>query len=133
MNNGGGSPSAYLGIAVPNFPSLFLIHGPNTFTSTNSNILMKELQIDCIMRWLRLLATREGSLDVRPEVLHAYQRHIRQRIQRTVFVDCHSWYVNTSGEVTNPWPGSTRDYARLLRQAGPDDFTWFTPRRSGAR
>lgn len=117
-------PDAYLGLAVPNFPNLFLLHGPNTILGHNSNIFMIECQVRYILKCLRLLAAaKRGGLDVRRDAMDRYQRQLNKAIDRTVWRDaCRSWYKTESGHVTNPWPSSTRRYERLLRRPHPDAF-----------
>ena len=62
--------TAYLGMAVPEFPNMFLLHGPTTNLGHNSVVNMVESQVRYIMRWLR--AARDGRVEVAEEALAAY-------------------------------------------------------------
>ncbi|MFN2450858.1 MAG: flavin-containing monooxygenase, partial [Candidatus Dormibacteria bacterium] len=48
-----GSPTAYLGVTVPNFPNLFLMTGPNSGLAHSSMVYMIESQINYILDCLR--------------------------------------------------------------------------------
>jgi cation diffusion facilitator CzcD-associated flavoprotein CzcO len=119
-----GGAEAYLGISVPGFPNLFIIHGPNTILGHNSNVYIIECQVRYIMQCLRLLpGDPPGAIEVRPEAMTRYMQQLEKAIDRTVWKQgCLSWYKTESGKVTNPWPGSTRRYRRLLRSADPEAF-----------
>jgi cation diffusion facilitator CzcD-associated flavoprotein CzcO len=63
-----GVPRAYHGIAVPGFPNLFLMYGPNTNQGGNSIILMLEAQARFITDAARLMENSGASaLEVRTE------------------------------------------------------------------
>jgi cation diffusion facilitator CzcD-associated flavoprotein CzcO len=114
---------AYLGVTVPNFPNLFLMHGPNTILGHNSNIYMIECQARYIVKCLRMLpSNHRGSIEVRPDAMTHYQHQLTKALARTVWTDCHSWYRMQDGLITNPWPGTTMRYRRMLRTPQPASF-----------
>ncbi|MCP3804864.1 NAD(P)/FAD-dependent oxidoreductase [Allokutzneria sp. A3M-2-11 16] len=118
---------AYLGMALPEFPNLFFVHGPNTILGHNSNIFMIECQVRYVLSCLRLLPGG-GLLEVRPEAMRDYQRWLEKAISRTVWpTGCQSWYKTASGRVTNPWPASTMRYRKLTRRDPADAFRVLTP------
>jgi cation diffusion facilitator CzcD-associated flavoprotein CzcO len=45
-----GTPRAYWGITVPNFPNFCMLYGPNTNLGHNSIIFMMESQMDHIIK-----------------------------------------------------------------------------------
>jgi hypothetical protein len=53
-----GSPQRYLGTAMPGFPNLFLLLGPNTGLGHSSMVYMIESQIAYVLDALRRCATR---------------------------------------------------------------------------
>ncbi|WP_086819676.1 NAD(P)/FAD-dependent oxidoreductase [Allokutzneria sp. NRRL B-24872] len=107
---------AYLGMALPEFPNLFLVHGPNTILGHNSNIFMIECQVGHVLNCLRMLSG-PGRLEVRPDAMREYRRSLEKAIGRTVWDGCQSWYRTAAGRVTNPWPASTVRYRRLTRRS----------------
>ncbi|GGS51331.1 flavin-binding monooxygenase [Planobispora rosea] len=113
---------AYLGIAVPNFPNLFLLYGPNTNLGHNSIVFMIECQVRYIMGCLPHL-TERGPMEVRPEAMDTWRRALDRAMDHMVWqAGCASWYKNAAGRVTNNWPGSTPLYRRLTREPRPSAF-----------
>ncbi len=115
---------AYLGVAVPYFPNLFLLYGPNTNLGHNSIVLMIESQVRYIMGCLPLLSAR-GPMEVRPAAMDAWRRALDQAMARTVWeASCHSWYKNAAGRVTNNWPRPATVYRRITRAPRPGAYTF---------
>lgn len=104
---------AYLGIAAPNFPNLFLLYGPNTNLGHNSIVFMIECQVRHIMNCLPY-AMENGPMEVRPEVMDAWRARLDRAMERMVWGNgCQSWYKTAEGRVTNNWPGPTTLYRKL--------------------
>ncbi|MFC4536627.1 flavin-containing monooxygenase [Sphaerisporangium dianthi] len=110
-----GGAEAYLGIAVPRFPNLFLLYGPNTNIGHNSIIFMIESQVRYIMGCLPLLRAH-GPMEVRPAAMDGWRRALDAAMARTAWTaNCDSWYKNDAGKVTNNWPRPTTVYRRITR------------------
>jgi cation diffusion facilitator CzcD-associated flavoprotein CzcO len=103
---------AYLGINVAGFPNLFLLYGPNTNLGHNSIIFMLECQVHYVMECLRALRERDlASLDVRADVMRAYNERLQATLARTVWAQtARSWYKRADGRITNNWSGTTAEY-----------------------
>ncbi len=116
---------AFMGLAVPGFPNAFLIAGPNSFTPAGSNPTMKECQIAYIVECLRWQRELGGpAIEVGPVAMANYQRWLRSALAKTVWsgpVD--SWFKHANGRVVNPWPGTTREFARMLDHHPAEAFT----------
>jgi cation diffusion facilitator CzcD-associated flavoprotein CzcO/acetyl esterase/lipase len=108
--------SAHLGIAVPGFPNLLLLYGPNTNLGSGSIVHMLECQIGYVGQALELLRSGVRTLTVRPEVAARYDTEIQQRLARTVWTGCQNWYRTASGRVVNNWPGTVREYTTRTRR-----------------
>lgn len=116
---------AYLGIYVPNFPNLFLSYGPNTNLGGGSIIYMLEAQARHIRQTMdRLRAGGHSSVAVTPEADELYDREIQNRLAKSVWSHCSSWYRHASGRITSNWPGSTHPYAQRTKTLDPEAFTW---------
>ncbi|MBO3748050.1 NAD(P)/FAD-dependent oxidoreductase [Streptosporangiaceae bacterium NEAU-GS5] len=115
---------AYLGIAVPHFPNLFLLYGPNTNLGHNSIVFMIECQVRYIMGCLRLIRQR-GTMEVSGGAMTAWRNALDRALGRTVWRgDCRSWYKTADGRVTNNWPRPTTVYQRLTRAPKPEAYTF---------
>ena len=110
---------AYLGISVAGFPNFFMLYGPNTNLGHNSIIFMIECQVRYIMDCIRALAARDLAwLDVRADVMRAYNERLRAVLARSVWATTdHSWYKRADGRITNNWSGTTVAYWWRTRRA----------------
>jgi cation diffusion facilitator CzcD-associated flavoprotein CzcO len=109
-----GGARAYLGVAVPGFPNLFLMYGPNTNLGAGSIIYMLERQARYITQLVRQL--RSGTtLTVRTEVAARFDAEMQQRLADTVWVTCGNWYRTDAGRVVANWPGLVSEYDRRTR------------------
>jgi cation diffusion facilitator CzcD-associated flavoprotein CzcO len=120
---------AHLGMAVPGFPNMFLIYGPNTNLGSSSVILMMEQQARYIRQVVEEIA-RGGvarAFEVRPAVEAAYDAEVQGRLDEGVWTDCDSWYRTASGRVTTNWPGLVHEYQRRTRVAVLADYEEILP------
>ncbi len=106
--------TAYLGVAVPGFPNLFCIYGPNTNLGGSSIIGMMEAQAGWIAQVARRVAdTRHRVFEVRPEVAERYDEEMQSRLVQSVWAGCDNWYRD-GGKITTNWPGLVGEYQERL-------------------
>jgi cation diffusion facilitator CzcD-associated flavoprotein CzcO len=110
---------AYLGVTVSGFPNLFMLYGPNTNLGHNSILVMIEAQVGYVIDAIRRMDERRlRRIDVRREVMDAYNRELREDLAKSVWAaDKQSWYKLADGTITNNWPHGTMRYRRLMREA----------------
>jgi cation diffusion facilitator CzcD-associated flavoprotein CzcO len=115
---------AYLGVTVTGFPNFFMLYGPNTNLGHNSILVMIEAQVGYILDALTQMKARGVSrIDVKRDVLEAYNRTLQQDLARSVWAATGaSWYKLADGTITNNWPHSTIRYQRLLRRVRLEDY-----------
>lgn len=118
------TPSAYLGMTVPNFPNMFMLFGPNTNSITNTIVFLLERQAAYIRQALEHKErNRLAWLQVSDSTYQTFQGWLEHKLDRTVFTDnCPGWYTNAQGKVTAMWPASHLAYARATRRFKPDEF-----------
>jgi len=107
-------PRAYLGLAVPGFPNMFLLYGPNTNGGTGSVIYTIEAGVAHVLAALAEL-DRAGAqrIEVRPDAAEAFDRELRAALTRTVWHSgCTNWYVDENGNDPNQWPWVWSAYRR---------------------
>jgi cation diffusion facilitator CzcD-associated flavoprotein CzcO len=114
----GESPRAYLGTAMPGFPNLFVLLGPNTGLGHSSMVYMIESQINHVMDALRVMDERGAAVaEVEPEVVADYNRELDARMEKTVWsTGCTSWYIDTSGRNPTLWPDWTWRFRMRTRR-----------------
>jgi cation diffusion facilitator CzcD-associated flavoprotein CzcO len=103
---------AHLGVSVPGFPNLFLVHGPNTALRAGSVVHMIECQALYIRQAVSRIAAGARTLEVRRDVANAFDAEIQRRLG-----------AGTRRSV-NDWPGTMREYER--RTAKFDDAEYRT-------
>lgn len=117
-----GGAQAYLGIAVPHFPNLFMLYGPNTNLGHTSVVFMIECQVRYVMGCLPYLAER-GPMEVTPEAMRAWRLRLGRAMESTVWrAGCTSWYTDATGRVTGNWPATVALYRRITRAPRPAAF-----------
>ena len=123
-------PHAHLGVAVPGFPSLFFMYGPNTNTSGGSIIFYEEVQAAYVRQVLaHIRAHGAAAIEVRPEVEAASDREIQARFAGTAWTQCNSWYRDDRGRVVTNWPGYMREYAERAGTLNPGEYHLLPARK----
>ena len=116
-------PQAYLGIAVPGYPNLFMLYGPNT--NNGSILTMIESQVGHIVQQIRRLRD-EGLawVDARPEPTATYNDEVQRAIAGVAVwqADCNGYYKSRTGRIVTQWPFSMSEFARRTATVRPDDF-----------
>ena len=114
-----GSPQAYKGTAVPGFPNLFFLLGPNTGLGHNSIVYMIESQITYLVDAVRTIRERElGAVEVTEGAFRVWNDAIQRRMPPTVWNSggCASWYIDKNGRNTTIWPDFTWKFRRLTKE-----------------
>jgi len=131
-----GSPRAHLGTAVPGFPNMFMLLGPNTGLGHSSMVYMAESQIGYVMGALRETRSRGAQVfEVKPDVVERYNRSIDRRLSDTVWsTGCKSWYLDDTGRNSTLWPDFTFLFRRRASRFDPAEYELGTaaPRREPA-
>lgn len=120
------SPSAYLGIALPDFPNFFMINGPTGPVGNFSLIDIAERQWAYIEQLLAPLARGECALvELRAETLRDYDHRRIAAARRTIFASgCASWYLDATG-VPASWPWSYEEFVDCTARPNPADYLFM--------
>ncbi|MBI3213711.1 MAG: NAD(P)/FAD-dependent oxidoreductase [Mycobacterium sp.] len=116
-------PRAYLGTAIPGFPNLFIVTGPNTGIGHTSAIFVIEAQMEYIARAIRAAEkTGAASIEVTAAAEAEYTQMIHREMKRTVWQHggCHSWYQSKSGRVIAMYPGFSFSYRMAASRFRPN-------------
>ncbi|MGW5571688.1 flavin-containing monooxygenase [Nocardia thailandica] len=126
-----GRPEAFFGLAVPGgFPDMFLIAGPNSFTPANSNPSIKARQTRYIRACLEYGAEVGGPVEIEPAAMAEFRRWLDARLADSVWSGgVPTWFTRADGQITNPWPGTVREFGRRLARHHPSRVF----RRTGVR
>ena len=119
------SPRAYFGAAVPGFPNMFILLGPNAI-GINSVIFTLESQIRYVMEALRTMAERRARrLEVRSDALERYVSEMdRRSSDGSVWTDggCKAYYTDDAGRNYAIYPGFAAEFRRRTRRFRESDY-----------
>lgn len=121
-------PTAYLGMAVPDFPNLFIMYGPNAQPRTGEST---QSWIECWTKYIAdcIIATVErgaASIEVTFGALQRYADDVDELSNALIWADPdaaeRNYYVNSYGrqQVVAPW--RAEDYFALLSRPDLADF-----------
>lgn len=117
-------PRTASGVAVPGFPNLFFLLGPNTALGHNSVLYMIESQTRHIA-WLlrRLRATGKSRVAATPQAEQRFMHEIDRVFPHTAWAGgCKSWYLDARGHNIALWVGPSLAYRWRLRRARSRDY-----------
>jgi 4-hydroxyacetophenone monooxygenase len=120
---------AYLGIAVPDFPGLFLLYGPNTNLGHGGSVVFHiECQVRFVMGVITEMLNRQAlSVEVHQEAYDKYVTAVDAAHEKMIWTypGLDTWYRNKNGRVVNNSPWRLVDYWRMTRTPDPTDFEWL--------
>jgi 4-hydroxyacetophenone monooxygenase len=123
---GSDDPRAYLGIAVPGFPNLFLLYGPNTNLGHGGSIIFQaECQSAYIVGLLQQMrAVGASSVDVRRDVHDDYNERVDEAHRHMIWTHpgMDTWYRNSAGRVVTNSPWRLVDYWTMCHSPSLDDY-----------
>ena len=115
---------AYLGIAVPGFPNLFLMYGPNTNVA-GSIIYMLECQAEYIIKALSLMQMKATDrMEVTPAAHRRYSDAIQTKLSDSTMAasHCQSYFMNAAGRIVTNYPGTCLEYRHATESVDPGCF-----------
>lgn len=116
-------PRAYRMTAIPGFPNLFTVLGPNSPTGSISLQFSAELTARYIAQWLNRF--RDGTLrtvEVTDEATTRFNDDVQTAMGPTVWnTGCNSWYL-TEGDTIDLWPYDRATLVSMLRSPEDDHF-----------
>jgi cation diffusion facilitator CzcD-associated flavoprotein CzcO len=117
-------PANYLGMAVTNFPNLFMMYGPNTNLGHNSIILMSEAQAEYIAQCAQAVKQNKlKTMEVSAETMKAYHQSTQKRLGEMIWATVEdSWYKSANGNIPNNYPGRTMEYMCKTKSVNFDEY-----------
>ncbi|EFI28346.1 monooxygenase [Coprinopsis cinerea okayama7 len=115
-------PTAYLGSCYPGFPNMFTFLGPNVSGGHYSVIFCEEVQINHSLQLIKpVLEGKIKSVEVTDEATDSYNDWLQERLSKSVWTDCDSYYYHYLREGTK-----TKNVASF---PGPATLFWWLGRR----
>ncbi len=123
-------PRAYRMTAIPGFPNMFTVLGPNSPTGSISLQFSAELTARYIAQWLDRFRRGElATAEVTEEATAHFYRQVAEAMEPTVWnTGCNSWYFTDAGTI-DLWPFDRKTMVRML--SAPDDADFHVRRTVG--
>ena len=125
-------PRAYRMTAIPGFPNLFTVLGPNSPTASILSQFASQLTANYIAHWLEQFRAGElQTVEVTEEATAEFNRQVAEAMGPTVWnTGCNSYYLTDSG-VVDLWPFDRQTMVRML--STPDDGDYLVRTRAATR
>lgn len=127
----GDESRAHKGVAIPGFPNLFCVQGPNTgLVAIGSQTFMAECGINYITECLRqLLVTGAAAIEPTQDAYRGYVKWIEEGNRGMAWAASaeRSWYRNANGTNTVSWPYPLLTYYELTRSVDDDEVVMTYP------
>lgn len=118
-----GGPRAYRMTAIPGFPNLFTVLGPNSPTGSISLQYSAERTAHYIAQFLEML--RDGaatSIEVTEDATDEFNAAVAEAMTPTVWsTGCNSWYL-TENNTVDLWPYDRKTLTAMLAEPEPAHF-----------
>lgn len=121
---------AYLGTAIPGYPNLFTLYGPNT-NGVTSIIYILEAQTEFVRRLLdTMVERRSAAVEVHEGVSASYNVELQDAMRDTVWMtNCNNYFRHASGKNVTQFPYRGAVFAARLAAVTADGFTWSPAQR----
>jgi len=118
-------PVAYRTIAMPDFPNMFMIQGPNAPVGNFSLISTAESQSRYIMKCLEYYKENEFSYMVPTQAAcDEFNTALIEAMKGTVWMSgCSSWYISSSG-VPLSWPWGPREFRDSMKYPDFSEYSF---------
>jgi cation diffusion facilitator CzcD-associated flavoprotein CzcO len=118
-----GGPRAYRMTAIPGFPNLFTVLGPNSPTGSISLQYSAERTANYIVRFLEMLRGGAAtSIEVTEESTDEFNADVAEAMTPTVWnTGCNSWYL-TANNTIDLWPYDRATLAVMLAEPETGHF-----------
>lgn len=116
-------PRAYRMTAIPGFPNLFTVLGPNSPTGSISLQFTSELTAGYIAQWLkRFRDGKVSTVEVTDEATTRFNDDVQSAMGPTVWnTGCNSWYF-TEDKNIDLWPWDRATLVSMLASPEDNDF-----------
>jgi cation diffusion facilitator CzcD-associated flavoprotein CzcO len=103
----GDNPTAYMSVAIPGFPNLFMLNGPNSPVGNFPLIDVAEMQFEYILQMVeRMRSDFCREITVAEDAMARFDAERREAARSTIWNSgCRSWYIAADGlPMAWPWP-----------------------------
>ena len=120
-----GTPRAYKGTCIADFPNLFMVLGPNLGIGHNSAFVVVEAQLGFIVDALKQMRLKNlDRIEVKAKVQERFNDDVQEALKETVWNTggCKSYYIDQNGVNSVGFPWSSLRMQKLLARWNENDF-----------
>jgi cation diffusion facilitator CzcD-associated flavoprotein CzcO len=120
-------PRAWAMMAIPGFPNLFTVLGPNSPTGVMSMQYVAELNARYITEWLRRFRDGEiTTVEITEEATSRFADDVAEAMGPTVWnTGCNSYYFADDNHI-DLWPFDRKRLTRMLTQPDDNDYVFIS-------
>jgi len=116
-------PFSYRGVSVPEFPNMFMLHGP--YSPVNNVAVPTTLSDETtyVATLLDRILSEHLALTPSPEATERFLAEMRAAIPQTVWAgDCENWYRVGNAGLPVIWPWYEKEHAALMSDIAESDL-----------
>lgn len=123
-------PRAYLGLATPGFPNMFIVTGPGSPSVLSNMVLSIEQHVEWIRDFIaHLTSAGYATVQATADAEDAWMAHVSEVAYSTLFPMADSWYVgaNIPGKprVFTPYVGGVGPYGARCAEVAAAGYAGF--------
>jgi cation diffusion facilitator CzcD-associated flavoprotein CzcO len=114
---------ALRGIAIPDFPNMFMVMGPNSPLTNFSVIEVAEWQINYFMPLVDMILSGEAnSVQANADSTYNFNENLKSLMPDTIWASgCNSYYLDKNGN-PNVWPDTVSAYRQSMQALNIEEF-----------
>jgi cation diffusion facilitator CzcD-associated flavoprotein CzcO len=106
---------AFLGVAVPRFPNLYLLYGPNTNGAAPITWMHERQAAYVVSNLKRMQRAGVTSIDVRSSWTTLYNKWLQRRLSSTAWAQGNNYFKGPKGQIVTQWRDGLVVYSLLLK------------------
>ncbi|MGK5170388.1 flavin-containing monooxygenase [Geodermatophilus sp. CPCC 205761] len=123
-------PRSYLGIAVANFPNMFIITGPQSPSVLSNMMVSIEQHVEWVSDAIQYVQEHDlRTIEATPEAEESWVEHNAEVGNSTLFPTANSWYMGSNVEgkprVFMPYIGGVGPYRERCDEVAAKDYEGF--------
>ena len=106
---------AFLGVAVPNFPNLYMLYGPNTNGAAPITWVQERGAAYVIENLNLMRRTGVQDIDVKASWTNRYNQWLQHRLSKTAWAEGNNYFKGPKGQIVTQWRDGLALYSLLLK------------------
>ena len=121
-------PRSYLGMAMPEFPNLFISYGPNGQPRSGGFYSWAEIWARYVLNIVvKMIENGSRSVEVKAEVFEKYNKNLDEEMKKLIWEkdSGKGYYINEYGRVGVNLPFKTSKYFEMVADVNVNDYIFL--------